>query len=108
MTKNEAMRYAESIRDDITRLYNESPDMRDEEQDLTAYIFEALDVEYLLNSNRELIGVNLFVTLGGPTCWVDTRHGAIECRWGTESGSAWLASEICDFINDHFAECLEF
>ena len=106
MAKNEAMRYAESIRYDINRLYNGEP--VDGCEDLTDYIFEALDVEYLLNSNRELIGVNLFVTLGGPTCWVDTRHGTVECRWGTESGSAWLASEICDFINDHFSECLAF
>lgn len=106
MKKNEATRYAESIRDDINRLYNGEP--VDGCEDLTDYIFEALDVEYILNSSRELIGVNLFVTLGGPTCWVDTRHGAIECRWGTESGSAWLASEICDSINDHFSECLAF
>ena len=102
MKKNEAMRYAESIRDDINRLYNGEP--VDGCEDLTDYVFEALEVEYALNTRRELVGVKVFVTLGGPTCWVDTRTGAVECRWGLSHGCAVLGEGVADAILEIFRE----
>ena len=61
-----------------------------------------------LNSQRELIGVRVYVTLGGPTCWIDTRNGEVVCAWGTDRESAWLASEVCDEINSYFEDFLNF
>ena len=68
------------------------------------WICDALDIEYILDSNRALIGAHIYVTLGGPTVWVDTRRNSIECRWGTESDSRWLPCEIVDEINDILSE----
>lgn len=101
--KNECRNYAESIRNDINSLYN--GETVDGCESLIDYLCDALDVEYTFSSQRQLIGVNVYVTLGGPTCWIDTRHGEVVCCWGTDKESAWLASEICDEINSFMAEC---
>ena len=61
--KNECREYAEMIRNDVNSLYE--GEAVDECESLLDYIANALDVEYTLNSCRELIGVRVYVTLGG-------------------------------------------
>lgn len=100
--KNECREYAESIRNDLNKLYD--GETVDECESLLDYIADALDVEYTLNSNRELIGVRVYVTLGGPNCWIDTRNGEVVCCWGTDRASAWLASEVCEEIDTYFED----
>ena len=102
--KNECVEYAEMIRNDVNRLYEGKT--VDECESLFDYIADAPDVEYTLSSQRELIGVRVYVTLGGPTCWIDTRNGAVVCAWGAERAAIWLASEICEEINSYFEDFL--
>ena len=104
--KNECREYAEMIRNDVNSLYDGNA--VDECESLWDYIADALDVEYTLNSQRELIGVRVYVTLGGPNCWIDTRTGEVVCAWGSDKESAWLASEVCEEINAYFEEFLNF
>ena len=104
--KNECREYAEMIRNDINSLYEGKT--VDECESLFDYVADALDVEYTLNSQRELIGVRVYVTLGGPTCWIDTRNGEVVCAWGTDKESVWLASEICEEITSYFEDFLNF
>ena len=104
--KNECREYAEMIRNDVNSLYEGEP--VDECESLWDYIADALDVEYTLNSQRELIGVRVYVTLGGPNCWIDTRGGEVVCAWGSDKESAWLASEVCEEINSYFEDFLSF
>ena len=105
--KNECTKYAESIRNDLNELFN--GETVDECESLIDYLCEnELDVEYTLNSQKDIIGVRIYVTLGGPTCWIDTRNGEVVCAWGRDRAAAWLASEICDEINDFYAECMTF
>ena len=104
--KNECREYAETIRNDINSLYE--GETVDGCENLWDYIADALDVEYTLNSQRELIGVRVYVTLGGPNCWIDTRGGEVVCAWGSDKASAWLASEVCEEINSYFEDFLNF
>ena len=104
--KNECREYAEMIRNDVNRLYD--GETVDECESLWDYVADALDVEYTLNSSRELIGVRVYVTLGGPNCWIDTRNGEVVCAWGSDKESAWLASEVCEEINSYFEDFLSF
>ena len=105
--KNECTEYAESIRNDLKKLFD--GEIVDECEGLIHYLCEnALDIEYTLNSQKELIGVRIYVTLGGPNCWIDTRAGEVVCAWGTDRAAAWIGSEICDEINDFYAECMTF
>ena len=63
--KNECTKYAESIRNDLNKLFD--GETVDECESLIDYLGEnALDIEYTLNSQKELIGVRIYVTLGGP------------------------------------------
>lgn len=62
--KNECREYAEMIRNDVNSLYD--GETVDECESLWDYVADALDVEYTLNSSRELIGVRVYVTIGGP------------------------------------------
>ena len=105
--KNECTKYAESIRNDLNKLF--AGETVEECESLIDYLCEnALDIEYTLNSQKELIGVRIYVTLGGPTCWIDTRNGEVVCAWGSDKESAWLASEVCEEINSYFEESLNF
>ena len=104
--KNECREYAEMIRNDVNSLY--AGETVDECESLWDYVADALDVEYTLNSSRELIGVRVYVALGGPTCWIDTRSNEVVCAWGSDKESAWLASEVCEEINSYFEEFLNF
>lgn len=106
--KNECTKYAESIRDDIKAIYDGSTEETNEDgEQMSIYDYicsEVLDYETLHDSNKEPIGCNLYVTLGGPTCWIDTRHNEVICRWGTEDGRAWLPEEISEEINEAMRE----
>lgn len=77
-----------------------------ESVDLLDYIGDVLDTEYILDSNFTLIGTRLFVALGGPTVWVDTRDNEVVGSWGTEKVVRWLPSEISEEINDLLVEIM--
>lgn len=74
--------------------------------DLIDYVSDVLDTEYILDSNFTLIGARLYITLGGPTIYVDTHDNEVVGHWGTEQVTRWLPSEIADEINDLLIEVM--
>lgn len=104
MTEQEMnRRHAEYMRDDLRRAYNADG--------LYDYIVEQeLDVEYTLDSSKELIGVCLYIELGGPTTWIDTRRNELVVHHGdsANTGYALLDEGICDAITDIYREIMEF
>lgn len=62
--------------------------------------FDVLNINYILNSKRELRGVRVAVTLGDPSIWIDTVQGIVEDFWGADHAESRLPSEVCDAIND--------
>lgn len=111
--KNELREYVERIRDEIKSLYDLTPEeveRREEEGESSSlwdYFADALDVEYTIDSRGEYLGARVYVTLGGPNVWVDTRRGEVGGAWGTDRESVWLPSEICDEIDSIFCEAYE-
>lgn len=77
-----------------------------ENMDLCDYVGGVLDTEYILDSNFTLIGARLYVAMGGPTIWVDTRDNEVVGSWGTEKVVRWLPYEIADEINDLLVEIM--
>lgn len=77
-----------------------------EDIDLLDYVNNALDIEYILDSDFTLIGARLFTALGGPTIWADTRDNEVVGHWGTEKVTRWLPSEISEEINDLLVEIM--
>ena len=111
--KNELREYVKRIRDEIKSLYDLTPEeieKREEEGESSSlwdYFADALDVEYTIDSRGEYLGARVYVTLGGPNVWVDTRRGEVGGAWGTDRESVWLPSEICDEIDSIFCEAYE-
>lgn len=111
--KNELRAYVENIRDEIKSLYElttEEVERREEEGESSSlwdYFADALDVKYTIDSRGEYLGARVYVTLGGPNVWVDTRRGEVGGAWGTDRESVWLPSEICDEIDSIFREAYE-
>lgn len=114
--QKEALRLTQDYAHYIRDLYNanlteeEAEERREngEPADIYDYISEALDVEFTLDSGKNLVGVTLYVALGGPTVWIDTRRQEVRCHWGF--GDAWsgLDSDICEAIAQYYEDCMEF
>lgn len=64
------------------------------------YLADVLDYEYIVASTRELQAVRVYVTLGGPTCWIDTERRTVELRWGGESACYGLLSDTVDAVEE--------
>ena len=45
------------------------------------YLQDALDIEYIVNGKREVLGARILVTFGGPNIWINTRTKQVEGYW---------------------------
>ena len=67
----------------------DSADEYEEQNNALNWIADALDIEWVVSSNRkELLGARILVAYGGPNIWVDTRTGRVEGHWWGESAVA--------------------
>lgn len=49
------------------------------------YLKDALDIRYLVTSDKQYIGARVLVAFGGPNIWIDTESKTVEGYWwGTE------------------------
>lgn len=107
---NELMTMTKGIANELKKLYAAEPtdEERDEAEetgeavDLWGYFSDVLDINYILDAQKELRGVRVAVALGGPNVYVDTVRGIVEGFWGTDHAESWLSAEICDEINSIF------
>ena len=56
---------------------------------------EVLDLKFIVDAGSDGVhycGALIYVALGGPTIWVDTRACAVKGTWGTESAEWGLTS----------------
>ena len=105
-TRNELYDYCENIRKELENIYNGNTKTDDGEiMTMWDYVSEnALDYEYTIASTGDYLGVRVYVTLGGPNVWINTRDGEIAGAWGTDRVEVWLPSEIAAEIDEVFAE----
>lgn len=52
------------------------------------YLNDALDFNWILNSDRTLKGARILVAFGGPNIWIDTVKGVVEGYWCGDSFTA--------------------
>ena len=102
---NELKNYIDNIYDELNAIYEGKAENDDGEQaSFYDYFDDALDWEYYVDRNGDYNGVQVYVTLGGPNVWIDTRRGEIAGAWGTDRADRWLPREICDEIDEVFQE----
>lgn len=108
----ELKKMCESIREELEQLYsNEWTDEEREQRqedgeacDLYDYFNDCLDIEYTISSYGDYLGATIWVTVGGPSIWIDTRENEIKGRWGSDAVNIWLPSEISNEIDNFFEE----
>jgi hypothetical protein len=49
------------------------------------YLQDALDIEYVIGSDKRYLGARVLVTFGGPNIWINTRTKQVEGYWWGES-----------------------
>lgn len=72
--------------------------------DLYEYFEDCLDVEYTIDGRGNYLGVCVWICVGGPGIWVDTRDQAVKLAWGGERAEAYITSDVVDVIDDIFEE----
>ena len=90
MTKNENREYLERIRAEIEEHYNGFTNEDDEEVTLFDYLSDVLDFEITVNSQMQFSYCKVYITLGGPTVWIDTADREIKIAWGGGRDSIYL------------------
>lgn len=72
--------------------------------DLYEYFEDCLDIEYTIDSRGNYLGVCVWICVGGPGIWVDTRDRAVKLAWGSDRAEAYITSDVVDAIDDIFEE----
>lgn len=70
------------------------------------YLSDALDIHYLVNSDRTYRSARILIGFGGPNVWIDTNTEQLEVHW---SGSEYreLPREFVSALDDALAELWE-
>ena len=103
---NECREYAKRIAEEIEVYYNGTANEDVEEVNLYDYFADALDYEAILTSQKTVKSVRIYVTLGGPTCWIDTEDHAVICHWGADQAEYPIDWDLCDELEEMVAECM--
>lgn len=103
----ECWEYAKHVAEELETYYNGTANEEGEEVSLYDYFADALDYEVILTSQKTVKAVRLYVTLGGPTCWIDTEEHAVICHWGTKQAEYPIDWDLCDELEEIVAECIE-
>ncbi len=57
-----------------------------EQMDGFEYLSDALDIEYIISSDRKtVLGARILVAFGGPNIWINTRTRQVEGYWWGDS-----------------------
>ena len=70
------------------------------------YFEDALDIDYIVNSNKEYKACRITIAFGGPNIYVNTWEKKVELHWWNEHADFYLSSDACDAIDEWAEECL--
>lgn len=108
--KKEYREYAQHVAQEIETIYNGTTEEENDDREkmsLYDYVADALDFEVVLTSTKTIKAVRLYVTLGGPTCYVDTELHTVVCAWGGDREEFPLDWDACDELESIIAEYME-
>lgn len=112
MLDNELRNYCDGIRADLEKLYNAewTDEERDEREnsgeacDLYEYLSDVLDIEYTVDSRGGYIASRIYVALGGPNIWIDTREECVRGAWGSGREESYIGPKISGAIDEIMEE----
>ena len=65
-------------------------------EEVTQWLDNPLDVDFVCDAYREYRAGRLYLALGGPTIYVDTRTETVEGRWWSDSVSVPCDTDMVD------------
>ena len=71
---------------------------------LYEYFDDCLDIEYTIDSRGNYLGTCVWVGIGGPNIWIDTRDRVVKLAWGSERAECGIASDAAEAIDEIFEE----
>lgn len=83
------------------------PDGADRQLYIDDYFDNELDIEYTVSSRLDYIAAKLYVCLGGPTVWIDTRDSAVHLSWGTDTAWYPLDTDTAAAVDAEAEECYD-
>lgn len=87
-------KYLETVYEEI-REYNDGKCEDGKVYYLIDWLNEQLEINYIYDSYKRFAGVKIYITLGGPTCWLDTRDCRLYYSYGNEFEQMCLYNDIC-------------
>ena len=108
--EKECRAYAAHVAAEIEAIYNGTTEEENEDGEkmsLYDYVADALDFSAIVSSQKTIQSIRLYVTLGGPTCYVDTELHAVVCAWGGDRAEYPLDWDTCDELENIIAEYME-
>lgn len=85
------------------------PEFHDDADEFTEasagdYLSDALDIEYLVQSDRTYKAARILIAFGGPNAWIDTRTGRLEVAWWSAPEYRPLPSAFINGLDDFLSE----
>jgi hypothetical protein len=70
------------------------------------YLADALDIQYIVDGNKEYLGARVLVAFGGPNIWIDTLNNRVEGAWCSDKATIYYNHDLMD-IDDALRELWE-
>ena len=70
------------------------------------YLADALDIQYIVDSNKEYLGARVLVAFGGPNIWIDTLNNRVEGAWWSDKATVYYNHDLMG-IDDALRELWE-
>ena len=86
--------------DEILENYIEAASLYD-------YFNDYLDVDYIVNHEKQYKAARILVAWGGPSIYIDTGDRQVQLYWWSEYAEADIPMNICDEIDEIFRDFYE-
>lgn len=87
---------------EFSKLSDKIDELKDETLD--RYFDDCLDISYIVNASKEYESVRVWVTIGGPSVYIDTDKGAVVLNWGSSHSEYYLSGNVVNAIDNIFEE----
>ena len=78
-----------------------------EDETISGYFEDVLNLSYIVDANKDYESVRAWVTVGGPSIYVDTDECAVILNWGGTHAECGIRYDTRDAIDDYFRELYE-
>ena len=102
---NENRCYCLNIAESIEKAFKDGNEYYASEELLNWLDEHILDAQFITDVQKSIRDVRLYVTLGGPTVWIDTESKSVQLRWGFESAEYGLDWDLCSALVELYSEC---